>query len=63
MPRLALIAFSIVQPFLVETTIEFVENQTKPDRYGYWLVAAFGLTYLGIAVRDKSHSSITYAPK
>ncbi|RQM08295.1 hypothetical protein DH86_00001494 [Scytalidium sp. 3C] len=59
MPRLALIAFSIVQPFLVETTIEFVENQTKPDRYGYWLVAAFGLTYLGIAVSTAWYEYLT----
>lgn len=50
-PRLVLIAFSIAQPFLFEDTINFVEGGTEPNRYGYGLIGAFGITYLGIAVR------------
>lgn len=56
-PRLVLIAFSITQPFLIETAIEFVDAGTKPNRYGYGLVGAFGITYLGIAVCLQSFSS------
>lgn len=51
LPRLALIAFSIAQPFLIQEAIDFVEDGTMTNRYGYGLIGAFGLTYLGIAVR------------
>jgi ATP-binding cassette subfamily C (CFTR/MRP) protein 1 len=50
-PRLTLIAFSIAQPFLIEDGINFVEGGTESNRYGYGLIGAFGITYLGIAVR------------
>lgn len=50
-PRLFLVAFSIAQPFLVQAAIDFVEDRTEPDRYGYGLIGAYGITYLGIAVR------------
>jgi hypothetical protein len=50
-PRLFLVAFSIAQPFLIQDAIDFVENGNEPDRHGYGLIGAFGITYLGIAVR------------
>jgi len=50
-PRLVLIAFSIAQPFLIQAAIDFVEGGTKSDRYGYGLIGAFGISFLGIAVR------------
>lgn len=49
-PRLVLIAFSIAQPFLIQTAIDFVEGGTKSDQFGYGLIGAFGITFLGIAV-------------
>jgi len=36
---------------LIEDAINFVERGTEPNRYGYGLMGAFGITYLGIAVR------------
>jgi hypothetical protein len=56
-PRLVLIAFSIAQPFLIEDAIRFVEDGTQPNRYGYGLIGAFGVTYVGISVR-LIHSSL-----
>ena len=50
-PRLVLVAFSIAQPFLIQDAIDFVEGGTGSDQHGYGLIGAFGITYLGIAVR------------
>ncbi|TVY15492.1 ABC transporter FUM19 [Lachnellula arida] len=58
-PRLALIAFSIAQPFLIEDAINFVEGGTKPNRHGYGLIGAFGITYLGIAISTAWYQYLT----
>ncbi|GAM87021.1 hypothetical protein ANO11243_050420 [Dothideomycetidae sp. 11243] len=58
-PRLALIGFSIAQPFLIQRAIVFVEVGTTPVRYGYGLIGAFGVTYLGIAVSTAWYEYLT----
>ncbi|KAK6611190.1 ABC multidrug transporter [Botrytis cinerea] len=58
-PRLFLIAFSMAQPFLIEDAINFVEGGTEPNQYGYGLIGAFGITYLGIAISTAWYQYLT----
>jgi hypothetical protein len=56
-PKLFLVALNLAQPLLVDTTINFVKSiEDKPKEFGYSLIGAFGLTYLGIAVRHSLKS-------
>jgi hypothetical protein len=51
MPRLAYIGFSLAQPYLVNATIRYIGlHSTLPLRYGYGLIGAYALCYVGIAV-------------
>lgn len=51
-PKLFLVALNLAQPLLVGTAVNFIEIiEEKPTASGYSLIGAFGLTYLGIAVR------------
>ncbi|PQE21894.1 ABC transporter protein [Rutstroemia sp. NJR-2017a BVV2] len=58
-PRLVLVAFSIAQPFLIQDAINFVEDGTEPNRYGYGLIGAFAITYIGIAVSTAWYQYLT----
>lgn len=58
-PKFALIAFSIAQPFIVQDAILFVEDPSRPDRYGYGLIGAFAFTYLGIAISTAWYEYLT----
>lgn len=50
-PRLVYMGFSLSQPYLVNKTITYISfHKTLPDYYGYGLIGAYGLCYLGIAV-------------
>ena len=50
-PRLAVVGFSIAQPFLVEATINYITRHASiPVSHGYGLIAAYALTYVGFAV-------------
>lgn len=50
--RLALTAFSFSQPFLITTTINFINESSaeKENSYGRSIVGAYALVYAGIAV-------------
>jgi hypothetical protein len=51
-PRLCLIGFNYAQPFLISRAISYIGQPSEPEdkNYGYGLIAATGLIYLGIAV-------------
>ena len=53
LPRLLQIGFVFAQPFLVDTTVSWVDAPTTANTksQGYGLVGAFAITYTGIAVR------------
>jgi hypothetical protein len=53
-PRLALVGFAIAQPFLILTSLNFVQDSEAPLQFGYGLIGAFALTYIGIAVSSGS---------
>ncbi|KAJ5715595.1 ABC transporter integral membrane type 1 [Penicillium malachiteum] len=52
LPRALQIGFTFAQPFLVDATISWVEEEDGPTTMsqGYGLIGAFGITYIGIAV-------------
>ena len=53
-PRALQIGFTMAQPFLVDTAVQYVEFANLEDPAtklnGYGLIAAFGIVYCGIAV-------------
>ena len=49
-PRLALLAFSLCQPLVLNRFLNFLADESQPVQYGYGLIAAYGLVYLGIAL-------------
>ena len=49
-PRLALSAFTLCQPFLIEVSVSYMNTENRDKHYGQALVGSFVLAYLGIAV-------------
>lgn len=50
LPRLALIGFSIAQPFLVGKTVTFLEQTESSVNIGYGLIGATAIVFIGVAV-------------
>lgn len=51
-PRLCQTAFTFAQPFMIETTVNFVGESSPNSTYGKGLIGAWVLVYLGLAVSD-----------
>ncbi|KAI9736588.1 MAG: hypothetical protein M1818_006099 [Claussenomyces sp. TS43310] len=49
-PRLVLVAFTICQPLLLKTFLNFLQNPQQSQSIGYGLIGAYGLVYLGMAL-------------
>lgn len=51
-PRIALIAFTLCQPFLIAATINWIGSDvtTETEKYGQGLVGAYVIVYFGMAV-------------
>jgi len=49
-PRLALVAFTISQPFLLNRFLAFLQDSNESVSVGYGLVAGYGFAFLGMAV-------------
>lgn len=52
--KLCLLAFTLGQPFLIQRSVEwFSEPKSEAsNNIGYGLIGAYGLVYIGIAVRS-----------
>ncbi|KPM35071.1 ABC transporter C family member 3 [Neonectria ditissima] len=50
LPRLALLAFTICQPLVLNRFLIFLDDSSQPVAIGHGLVAAYGLVYFGIAI-------------
>ncbi|KAM0247924.1 hypothetical protein ACHAP5_003708 [Fusarium lateritium] len=50
LPRLALLAFTICQPLILNRLLVFLDDASQPIQIGYGLIAAYGLVYSGIAL-------------
>jgi ATP-binding cassette, subfamily C (CFTR/MRP), member 1 len=50
-PRLAYVGFSLAQPYLINVTLAYITNHSRlPENYGYGLIGAYALCYVGLAV-------------
>ncbi|KAH7248979.1 P-loop containing nucleoside triphosphate hydrolase protein [Fusarium redolens] len=49
LPRLALLAFTICQPLILNRLLVFLDDTSQSINIGYGLIAAYGLVYSGIA--------------
>ncbi|CAG7561621.1 unnamed protein product [Fusarium equiseti] len=49
-PRLALLAFTICQPLILNRLLVFLNDTSQPINIGYGLIGAYGLVYIGIAL-------------
>lgn len=61
-PRLLWTAFKFAQPFLINTTIDWVdaEKSRSSQSTGYGLIAAYGLVYIGLALSQALYWQHTY---
>lgn len=50
LPRLAQLAFTILQPLVLNRFLTFLGDEPESPKIGYGLVGAYGLVYVGIAV-------------
>ncbi|GKT69921.1 LOW QUALITY PROTEIN: ABC multidrug transporter [Colletotrichum tofieldiae] len=50
LPRIFLLAFTICQPLILNRFLDFLQNPSEDVNYGYGLIGAYGLVYLGISV-------------
>ncbi|KAK7418553.1 hypothetical protein QQX98_003898 [Neonectria punicea] len=50
LPRLALLAFTICQPLVLNRFLVFLDDSSQPATIGHGLIAAYGLVYFGIAI-------------
>ncbi|KAF4969630.1 hypothetical protein FSARC_3209 [Fusarium sarcochroum] len=50
LPRLALLAFTICQPLILNRLLVFLDDASQSINIGYGLIAAYGLVYSGIAI-------------
>lgn len=53
-PRLGVIGFKYVQPFMIRRMVRWLDEPLSADSQneGYGLIAAFGLVFIGLAVRQ-----------
>lgn len=50
LPRLCQTAFTFSQPFMINTTVKYMDQFDANPNYGKGLIGAWALVYLGIAV-------------
>lgn len=61
-PKLAYVAFSLSQPFLIQEAVSLVQNADAgdSDNVGYGLIGGFALVYTGLAITMGWASHLTY---
>ncbi|KAJ5952711.1 uncharacterized protein N7479_011124 [Penicillium vulpinum] len=60
LPRLALIGFSIAQPFLVGKTVTFLDQTDSPVNIGYGLIGATAIVFIGVAVSTAAYEHLGF---
>ncbi|KAJ5543476.1 Cyclic peptide transporter [Penicillium sp. DV-2018c] len=61
-PRLAYTGFSFAQPFLVQRVLDFLSEAERPNSHteAYFLIAAYGIVYIGLAISMAVYEHKTY---
>ncbi|KAK1994906.1 P-loop containing nucleoside triphosphate hydrolase protein [Colletotrichum falcatum] len=55
-----MVGLGLAQPLLVQTTITYIQNpDDAPAGYGRWLVAAFAIDYVGLAISTQVYEQLT----
>lgn len=50
-PRLGFVAFSLAQPYLIKSMLNYITNHSQlPEYYGYGLIGAYAIVYTGMGV-------------
>ena len=57
-PRVCLTCFTFSQPFLIETTIEYIGQSSAEADYGKALIGAYALVFVGIAVSSLAKGGV-----
>ncbi|KAH8881646.1 P-loop containing nucleoside triphosphate hydrolase protein [Thozetella sp. PMI_491] len=61
-PRMALVGFSIAQPFLVRAALLYIQgSEAEPASHGYGLIGAYAIVYLGIALSRVWYSQLAFS--
>ncbi|KAK0644149.1 ABC transporter [Cercophora newfieldiana] len=61
LPRMAYTGFTLSQPFLVRSTLTYISSRpAMPRDYGYGLIGAFALCYIGIAVTTRFYMYLAF---
>ncbi|KAF7856278.1 hypothetical protein EAF04_009806 [Stromatinia cepivora] len=60
LPRICMIGFKYAQPFLLERTVGFANDESQPDSIGWGLTGAFGIVFLGLAVSSGTYYHMAY---
>ena len=60
LPRICLTAFTCAQAFLLQATIQYIEQSTSERKRGEaaWLIVGYACVYVGIAVSTVPQSSL-----
>lgn len=53
LPKLAQIAFTLCQPLLLRRLLKYLADDEQNPNIGYCLIGAYGVVYVGIAVRTQ----------
>lgn len=51
LPRLCLTGITFTQPFMIDTLTNWIQDEKSSGSSGNGMIGAYGLIYLGIAVR------------
>ncbi|KAM0812152.1 putative ABC transporter FUM19 [Seiridium cardinale] len=51
-PRICMVGFVITQPLLLLAVIEFLNEAPESSNYGYGLIGAYAIVYIGVAVSN-----------
>ncbi|KAH8682522.1 P-loop containing nucleoside triphosphate hydrolase protein [Xylariales sp. PMI_506] len=55
------IAFTMAQPFLVQTMLNYISNyEEHPISYGYGLIGAAGLIYIGVGITNQLYTFLSF---
>ncbi|KAI9146961.1 ABC multidrug transporter B [Paramyrothecium foliicola] len=61
-PRLGVIGFKYVQPFMTRRMVRWLDEplSTESQNEGYGLIAAFGLVFVGLALSNSRYQHLSY---
>ncbi|KAL1890953.1 hypothetical protein Sste5346_007950 [Sporothrix stenoceras] len=59
-PRVGLMGLSLAQPYLVSAAINYIDNAALAKSYGYGLIGAYAIVYLGVALTTRWYMHVAF---